>query len=124
MSDYRVSHPIIHSYFFPGLVLGSSPGLWAATAASYCPSRAEDLPKQKLRNLTHNGTRNSVYFHLHVGRRQVERDAALDALTVLEVTEEADADVQDGHQTEARVEDAVVTEHVPRVLHLKVRMLG
>ena len=25
--------------------LGSSPGLWAATAASYCPSRPGELPK-------------------------------------------------------------------------------
>ena len=38
---------IIHRDFF-GNILGSSPGLWAATAASYCPSRAGELPKQNM----------------------------------------------------------------------------
>ena len=33
---------------FFGLVLRSSPGLWAATAASYCPSREGELPKQNM----------------------------------------------------------------------------
>ena len=35
------------SWFFV-LVLGSSPGLWAAPAATYCPSRAGELPKQNM----------------------------------------------------------------------------
>ena len=30
------------------LSLGSSHGLWAATAASYCPSRPGELPKQNM----------------------------------------------------------------------------
>ena len=30
--------PSHHSYRFFGLVLGSYPGLWASTAASYCPT--------------------------------------------------------------------------------------
>ena len=36
---------------FFGKVLRSSPGLWAATAASYCPSRAGELPKTFPKNL-------------------------------------------------------------------------
>ena len=35
-----------------GLFLGSSPGLWAATAASYCPSRIGELPKNNPENLS------------------------------------------------------------------------
>ena len=33
-----------------GFFLGSYPGLWATTAASYCPSRAGELPKNNLTN--------------------------------------------------------------------------
>ena len=33
-------------------MLGSSPGLWAATAASYCPSRIGKLPKNNPENLS------------------------------------------------------------------------
>ena len=33
------------SPIFCAIYLGSSPGLWAATAASYCPSRQGELPK-------------------------------------------------------------------------------
>ena len=36
----------IHRYFSE--VLESSPGLWAAIAAIYCPSRAGELPKQNM----------------------------------------------------------------------------
>ena len=43
------SHPA--ERFF-GLILGSSPGLWAATTASYCPSRAGELPKNNPKNLS------------------------------------------------------------------------
>ena len=42
------SFPSHHSLRFFGLVLVSSPDLWAPTAASYCPSRAGELPKQNM----------------------------------------------------------------------------
>ena len=34
-----------HSLGFEDDDLGSSPGWWAATVATYCPSRPGDLPK-------------------------------------------------------------------------------
>ena len=50
---YRVSHPIMHyAERFFGKVLGSSAGLWAATAASNCPSRAGEFPKTFPKNLS------------------------------------------------------------------------
>ena len=42
------SFPSHHSLRFFGLVLVSSPDLWAPTAASYFPSRAGELPKQNM----------------------------------------------------------------------------
>ena len=42
------SFPSHYSLIYISLVLRSSPGLWAATAASYCPSRARELPKQNM----------------------------------------------------------------------------
>ena len=61
----------------------------------------------------------SSEFHLQVSWGQVERDAALDLLAVLEVAEEAEPDVEVGDEAHARVEDAVVAQHVSRMLHLK-----
>ena len=57
-----------------------------------------------------------------VGWRQVEGDAALDILPVLEVSEESEAYVQVGDQTHARVEDTVVGQHVSGVFHLKLQL--
>ena len=34
------------------ILLSSSPGFWNATAASHCPSRARELPKNNLKNLS------------------------------------------------------------------------
>ena len=42
------SFPSHHAERFFGKVLKSYPGFWAATAASYCPSRAGELPKQNM----------------------------------------------------------------------------
>ena len=44
--------PSHHVVRFFRLVLGSSPGLLAATAASYCPCRAKELSKTTLNNLS------------------------------------------------------------------------
>ena len=55
----------------------------------------------------------------NVGRGKVERDAALDLLAVLEVPEEAKTDIEVGDEAHARVEDAVVAQHVSWMLHLK-----
>ena len=41
-----------HAERFFRLFLGSSPGLWAATAASYSPSRSGELPKNNPKNLS------------------------------------------------------------------------
>ena len=45
-----------HSLGFEDGNLGSSPGWWAATVATYCPSRQGELPKF----LANDGTPNSV----------------------------------------------------------------
>ena len=42
------SFPSHHAERFFGKVLGSSPGLWAPTAASYCPSMAGEMQKQNM----------------------------------------------------------------------------
>ena len=56
----------------------------------------------------------------NVGRGKVERDAALDLLAVLEVAKEAEAAVEGGDEAHAHVEDAIVSQHVCRTLHLKL----
>ena len=46
-------------------MLGSSPGLWVATAASYCPSRAGELPKQNMTK-SHERWDGKLYFRSEV----------------------------------------------------------
>ena len=46
------SLPSHHAERFFGFFLESSLGLWAATAASYCPSRAGELPKDNPKTLS------------------------------------------------------------------------
>ena len=44
---YRVTHPIVHRYF--SVKMGYFATIWwAATAASYCPSRPGELSKQNM----------------------------------------------------------------------------
>ena len=63
---YPVSHPVMQRDFF-GFFLGGSPGFWAATAASYCPSRAGELPKNNPKNLcTRRDGKRGICPHLWV----------------------------------------------------------
>ena len=43
---YRASH-VLEDLGWVDLDLGSSPGWWAATVATYCPSREVEHPKSK-----------------------------------------------------------------------------
>ena len=43
---YRVSH-LVADLGWVDLDLGSSPGRWAATVATYCPGRVVEHPKSK-----------------------------------------------------------------------------
>ena len=43
---YRVAH-LLANLGWVDLNLGSSPGWWAATVATYCPSRMVEHPKSK-----------------------------------------------------------------------------
>ena len=52
-----------HLLGFVDLDLGSSPGWWAATVATYCPSRPGNYPNLFLRNLANDGPPNSVLPH-------------------------------------------------------------
>ena len=45
-ASYRASHVLVDMGWVD-LNLGSSPGWWAATVATYCPSRVVDHPKSK-----------------------------------------------------------------------------
>ena len=54
------SFPSYHAERFLELFLGSSLGLLAATAASYCPSRAGELHKNNLKTSLHDAMGNSV----------------------------------------------------------------
>ena len=46
---------------FVDLDLGSSPGWWAATVATYCPSRMVELPKSKSTQPRYSTTRVTLY---------------------------------------------------------------
>ena len=48
------------------LDLGSSPGWWAATVATYCPSRLGNSPNYYLQNLANDGTPNSVLVFMKI----------------------------------------------------------
>ena len=50
-----------HSLGFEDENLGSSPGWWAATAASYCPSRPGNYPNSYLQNLANDRPLLSVH---------------------------------------------------------------
>ena len=43
-----------HSLGFVAENLGSSPGWWAATVATYCPSRPGNYPNSDLQNLAND----------------------------------------------------------------------
>ena len=51
------------SWGFEGEDLESSPGWWAATVATYCPSTPGNSPNSCWQNLTHDGTTKSVHVH-------------------------------------------------------------
>ena len=46
IAQYWVSH-LVADLGWVNLDLGSSPGWWAATVATYCPSRMVEHPKSK-----------------------------------------------------------------------------
>ena len=50
-----------HSLGFEDDNLGSSPGWWAATVATYCPSRPGNYPNSYLQNLANDRPPRSVY---------------------------------------------------------------
>ena len=58
---YRVSHVLV-DLGWVDLDFGSSPGWWAATVATYCPSRLGELPKFLFSKPMHYGTPKSVNF--------------------------------------------------------------
>ena len=49
-----------HSLGFEDEDLGSSPGWWATTVATYCQGRPGNSPNSYLQNLANDGTPNSV----------------------------------------------------------------
>ena len=55
-----------HSLGFEEENLGSSPGWWAATVATYCPSRLGNSPNYYLQNLANDGTPNSVLVFMKI----------------------------------------------------------
>ena len=58
-SIYTVRRPVMGEVFV-NKNLGSSPGWWAATVATYCPCRPGNSPNSYRQNLTHDGTPKSV----------------------------------------------------------------
>ena len=51
---------------FVDLDLGSSPRWWAATVATYCPSRVVEHPKSKSTQPRYSTTRVTLYFLLSI----------------------------------------------------------
>ena len=94
LSKYRVSHLIIHRGF-SAWFLGSSPGLWATTAASYCPSRAGELPKQ-------NMTKSHEWWD---GKLCTSYVTTAEAMVVI------------GHQVDAKLGQEILACHVLREPH-------
>ena len=65
---YRVT--LVVAYIgWDDLHLGSSPGWWAATVATYCPSRMVEPPKSKSTQPRYATTRVTLYF----GRQSPEQ---------------------------------------------------
>ena len=58
---------------FVDLDLGSSPGWWAATVATYCPSRMVEHPKSKSTQPRYSTTRVTLYAHIVWRRRRRRR---------------------------------------------------
>ena len=70
MIVYRVTHLVVNLGWID-LDLGSSPGWWAATVATYCPSRVVEHPKSKStkpRYATRCVTLYMLLIHYTVGR--------------------------------------------------------
>ena len=61
---YRASH-VLGDLGWVDLDLGSSPGWWAATVATYCPSRMVEHPKSKSTQPRYSTTRVTLYIVLH-----------------------------------------------------------
>ena len=49
---------------FVDIDLGSSPGWWAATVATYCPNRMVEHPKSKSTQPRYSTTRVTLYCHV------------------------------------------------------------
>ena len=64
-SMYRVT--LVVAYLgWVDLDLGSSPGWWAATVATYCPSRMVEPPKSKSTQPRYATTRVTLYWVTHL----------------------------------------------------------
>ena len=72
---WKFPRPVGHTTerFF-GKVLGSSPGLWDATAASYCPSRVGNSLKLFRKTSPHDGMGNSVQLLCSKTRRKLQEE--------------------------------------------------
>ena len=60
-----MSH-VLEDLGWADLDLGSSPGWWAATVATYCPSRVVEHPKSKSTKPRYSTTRVTLYFLLSI----------------------------------------------------------
>ena len=66
--QYRIRH--LPGYLgWVDLDLVSSPSWWAATAATYCPSRMVEHPKSKSTQPRYPGTRWTLYMPSHLQRQ-------------------------------------------------------
>ena len=74
--DYRVSHVLVDQGWVD-LDLGTSPGWWAATVATYCTSRMVEHPKSKSTkpSLRGHGTPCTVHVWLEVSRLHRNRNS-------------------------------------------------
>ena len=66
---------------FVDLDLGSSAGWWAATVATYCPSRMVELPKSKETQPRYSTTRVTLYM---CGKVKERRKIAFSGLSARE----------------------------------------
>ena len=64
-SNYRVTK-VVADLGLVGLDLGSSPGSWAATVATYCPNQMVQHPKSKSTQLRSATTLVTLYYPLLV----------------------------------------------------------
>ena len=64
---YRASH-VLEDLGFVDLDFGSSPGWWAATVATYCPSRVVEHPKSKSTQPRYSTTRVTLYYQARLYR--------------------------------------------------------